>query len=89
MAAKTIEMTEALATAAATINAEFLPKPAGYAAVPYVRALMALPIGATAYFEDDLETVLIYLLGNLTYWRGPVAKETKETIKAALAEAKG
>ena len=84
--AKTIEMTEALAAAAATINLEFLSKPAGYAAVPYVRALMEMPIGATAYFEDDLDTVLIYLLGNLTGWKGESARETKAVIKKALGK---
>lgn len=32
--------------------------------------------------EDDLRTQCLYVLGNITRWRGPVAKEVRMILKA-------
>lgn len=43
-------------------------------AVNYARAGLSL-------FGDDLRTQVLYVLGNIQHWRGPVAKEVRATLK--------
>lgn len=56
---------------------------AGYAAKPYVEAILRMPDGATTFGADDLDGMLIRLVGNLAGWRGPKAKAAKLVLRNA------
>lgn len=63
-------------------------RPLYFGAVPYVEALESLntrDLGAH-YGQDSAESLVRYLLGNLTTWRGDVARSVKADLKAALAD---
>ena len=45
-------------------------------AVEYARYGMGLPEG------EELRVQCLYVLNNISRWRGPVAKEVRETLKA-------
>ena len=47
-------------------------------AVDYARAGLRMREGTI-----QLETQLLYVLSNITHWRGPLAKEVRETLKEA------
>lgn len=64
------------------IQADFGDKPAYYAARPYVEALLLTSEGANYFYEDDLDTVVLYLKGNLKTWRGDKAREIKARLSA-------
>lgn len=51
-------------------------------AKPYVDALSTLASIHDNYYYDSAQSVVAYLLANLTYWRG----DTARTIKAELNE---
>lgn len=34
--------------------------------------------------DEDLRVQLLYVVGNISHWRGQEAKETREVLKAAL-----
>jgi hypothetical protein len=65
-------------------------KPVYFAAVPYVDALVGLDTRdlSAKYYEDDADDVIVYLLGNLIYWRGETATRVKAELTAALADHK-
>lgn len=57
-----------------------------YGAVPYLDALSTLTSIDESYYDDDAETVVRYLLANLSTFRGEAARSIKAELKAALAE---
>jgi hypothetical protein len=62
-------------------------KPIYFAAKPYVLSLAQVgttDLGAR-YFDDDIEGMVIRLLGNLSTWRGETATRVKTELRAALA----
>lgn len=63
-------------------------KPVYYAAVPYVDALAHMSRMEDRFYDDSAMSVVTYLLGNLSTWRGPVATRVRAELKAALADAK-
>lgn len=62
-------------------------KPVYFAAVPYVDALRSVHETNLAgkFYEDDVEGLVIRLLGNLGTWRGETATRVKAELKGALA----
>lgn len=64
------------------IQADFGASPAYYAAAPYVEALLLTSEGSDAFYEDDLDSVILYLKGNLKAWRGEKAREIKARLSA-------
>ena len=50
----------------------------------YQRALMMLTSIEEMYYADSAETVVRYLLSNLTTWRGEKARQIKDELKAML-----
>ena len=82
-------LTRSLSEIARDIEADYRSKgkPVYYAALPYVTALRQTS-GATdlngRFFEDDLEGLIIRLLGNLSTWRGETATRVKAELKAAV-----
>ena len=60
-----------------------LTSQAGYAATPYVDALLEVSDGATSYYEDSLDQLIIRLVGNLSGWRGETAREAKKVLRNA------
>ena len=82
-------LTRSLAEIAAEIEADYRAKgkPVYFAAAPYVTALRTTSAATDLsgkYFEDDLEGVIIRLLGNLSTWRGETAKRVKAELQAAV-----
>lgn len=71
---------------AALIQRDFGPKPAYYAARPYVEALLSLPTGSSHYYEDSVVNLLRYLIGNLSGWRGPQAKATRDFLRVVVGQ---
>lgn len=63
-------------------------QPVYFSAKPYVDALAQLGGMEDRFFEDSAYSVVTYLLGNLTTWRGEVATRVRAELKAALADAK-
>jgi len=57
-------------------------------AEPYVDAMKNLNWIADSYGYDSAESVVIYALSNLTYWRGEKARTIKAELNAILKEAK-
>jgi len=56
-------------------------QPVGYAALPYVRAMLQLPTIDSTYGADDGHSIVLYFLSNAGSWRGPVAKLVKAELK--------
>ena len=60
---------------------------AGYAAVPYLRAMLTLGDMSGSYGMDSAKDVVLYFLCNAQAWRGPVARvvkaELNKRVKAA------
>lgn len=54
-------------------------------AKPYVDALKSCVNITDDYGVEDAGTVVLYLLSNLTAWRGDVARRVKAELKAMLA----
>ena len=50
----------------------------------YQRALMMLNTIDQMYYADTAESVVRYLLSNLTTWRGEQARKIKEELKSML-----
>lgn len=44
-------------------------------AVGYARA------GGSMYAPDEIQVQCLYILNNITHWRGPIAKQSRETFK--------
>lgn len=57
-------------------------------AKPYVKAMRSLNTVDDAYVMDSGESVVLYALSNLTYWRGDTARMVKAELKQHLAGVK-
>ena len=83
-------LTRTLAEVARYIRADYAAKgrPVYFAAEPYVNALGSLRTSDLSgrYFSDNVAHLVITLLSNLGTWRGPVAKQIKTELRAALAD---
>lgn len=53
-------------------------------AKPYVDALYSLDTVKDNYYYDSGDSIVMYALSNLTYWRGDTAKAVKAQLKAHL-----
>jgi hypothetical protein len=53
-----------------------------FGAVPYVDAMKTLSDMSDNYYDDDAHTIVIYFLGNATYWRGETARRIKKELRA-------
>lgn len=51
---------------------------------PYVEALQKLETIDQMYYYDTADSVVRYLLANLTHWRGDQARKIKNELKAML-----
>jgi len=60
-----------------------LPDNVGYNtyAKAYATAALCNPYTHKRMEGDELRTQLLYILNNLTYWRGEEARQTKQTLK--------
>jgi hypothetical protein len=91
MATKTLPapLTRPLAAVAAEIvlDHQTRGKALYFGAVPYVNAMMFAPTGnlGASFGEDDLDTVVLYALSNLSSWRGETARRVKAELQAARA----
>lgn len=85
MTGKPLAMTPALRAAVLNAMTWTHRSPAGYAAKPYVDAVLSVPMGATGYGDESLRDVVMYLRSNLRSWRGPLAKEVKAELDEVLA----
>lgn len=56
-----------------------------FGAVPYLEAAGTLNSMTDAFGLDSAESILIYLLSNLSTWKGETARRVKAEIKAMLA----
>lgn len=59
-------------------------KPVYYAAKPYVDAMKSLNSIDDMYGCDSADSIVRYLLGNLSYWRGDKAKAIKAELREML-----
>jgi hypothetical protein len=55
-----------------------------YYSAQYVEALRSLETIDQMYFYDTADSVVRYLLSNLTTWRGEQARKIKEELKSML-----
>jgi hypothetical protein len=53
-----------------------------FGAEPYLAAMEKLADINQYYGEDDAQTIIIYFLGNATYWRGESARRIKAELKS-------
>ena len=54
---------------------------------PYADAYIdALPIAWSRHGVEGARVQLLYILNNLTYWRGAVAREAKKVMRVAASE---
>lgn len=56
----------------------------GYAAKPYLEAMSTLQHIGDMYMQDTGSSVVAYLLGNLTSWKGDVARAVKKELNRRL-----
>lgn len=70
----------------AEMATDWAAKPSGiyFGAVPYLQALQTMSWMTDKFGEDDAYTVVMYLLSNAKYYRGPVAKRIKAELNARL-----
>lgn len=55
-----------------------------FGATPYLDALTALDSINDKFFEDDAKEIVIYLLSNMSYWRGDDARRIKAELKELI-----
>ena len=55
-----------------------------YAAKPYLEALSTLQHIDDNYMQDSGASIVAYLLGNLTTWKGDVARAVKKELNRRL-----
>lgn len=80
--ATTVEMVQqALDTIVANENAPALNWAVNYA--KHARAMLARNHGVE---PSELKTQLLYVVGNMTHWRHPLAKETRATLNNWIKE---
>lgn len=73
-----------LSELASIIEVECNGKPWYVYAKPYVKAMRSLDSINDVYVADSGESVVLYALSNLSYWRGDTAREVKAELKAHL-----
>ena len=73
-----------LSELASIIEADCNGKPWYVYAKPYVKAMRSLSTIDDVYVMDTGESVVMYALSNLTYWRGDTARAVKAELKAHL-----
>jgi ribosomal protein L31 len=59
-----------------------------FGAVPYLDALRSLDQITDRFYEDTAEDVVMYLLANLSTWRGDTARRVKAELKDILKGAR-
>jgi ribosomal protein L31 len=59
-----------------------------FGAVPYLDALRSLDQITDRFYEDTAEDVVMYLLANMTTWRGETARRVKAELKDILKGAR-
>jgi hypothetical protein len=69
---------------AAIINREGIGKSWYTYASPYVQAMYSLETAKDNYGFDTGDSIVMYALSNLEYWRGDTAREVKAQLKAHL-----
>ena len=77
-----------LSELASIIDADCNGKPWYNYAKPYVKAMRSLDSIDDVYIADSGESVVLYALSNLSYWRGDTARMVKAELKAHLAGVK-
>ena len=77
-----------LSELASIIDADCNGKPWYNYAKPYVKAMRSLQSIDDVYVADRGESVVLYALSNLSYWRGDTARMVKAELKAHLAGVK-
>ena len=77
-------MTRPLYEIAEEITADYASKgkPVYFAAAPYVEALSTMTTIEDSFYDQSGRTIVAYLISNLSYWRGDVAKRVKAELKA-------
>ena len=73
-----------LSELAVTIDRECEGKPWYIYAKPYVKAMRGLDDINDVYIADSGESIVLYALSNLSYWRGDIARQVKAELKAHL-----
>jgi uncharacterized protein (DUF2267 family) len=73
-----------LSELAVIIDRECNTKPWYVYAKPYVQAMRSLNTISDTYVADSAESVVLYALSNLTYWRGDIARQVKAELKQHL-----
>ena len=79
-------MTRPLKDIAVEIEKDIWAKDWAYYALPYVKALKEVESINDRYYDDSAKSVVLYLLSNLTYWRGEKARTIKAELKELLRE---
>ena len=77
-----------LSELASIIDADCNGKPWYNYAKPYVKAMRSLQSIDDVYVADSGESVVLYALSNLSYWRGDVARQVKAELKDHLKAVK-
>ena len=77
-----------LSELASIIDADCNGKPWYNYAKPYVKAMRSLESIDDVYVADSGESVVLYALSNLSYWRGDVARQVKAELKDHLKAVK-
>ena len=77
-----------LSELASIIEGECNGKPWYNYAKPYVKAMRSLDTIDDVYVMDSGESVVLYALSNLSYWRGDTARMVKAELKQHLAGVK-
>lgn len=55
-------------------------KTSGFAAVPYLSAMLTLSDMSSSYGLDSAEEIVLHFLANAQSWRGPVARVVKAEL---------
>ena len=79
---------KSLSELAFTIERECNGKPWYNYAKPYVKAMRSLESIDDVYVADSGESVVLYALSNLSYWRGDTARQVKAELKDHLKAVK-
>ena len=77
-----------LSELASIIDADCNGKPWYNYAKPYVKAMRSLQSIDDVYVADSGESVVLYALSNLSYWRGDTARQVKAELKDHLKAVK-
>ena len=75
---------KSLSELAVIIDRDCKGKPWYVYAKPYVQAMRSLDTINDTYVMDRGESVVLYALSNLSYWRGDTARQVKAELKDHL-----